>query len=158
MESQFMKIIVEICKLCQVIIPAIRIRDQQINSVTKLEIESRKPNISETFSETDLFDFFCQMIVLHKLTLTKCHFPLKCGAQYCLENNFKKYFRPDCRRRPVVAIRSKVFEKNWCNHCDLSLAKVAKSCNHCDLSLAKVAKRCNHCGLSLAKVAKRCYH
>ena len=65
-------------------------------------------------------------------------------------------FRPNCRRRPVVAIRSKVFEKNRCNHFDLSLAKVAKRCNHCDLSLAKVAKRCNHCDLSLAKDAKSC--
>merc|ERR1712035_248897 len=50
------------------------------------------------------------------------------------------------------------FEKNCCNHCDLRLAKVAKSCIHCDLSLAKVSKRCNHCDLSLAKVAKSCNH
>eukprot|EP00493_Phyllostaurus_siculus_P017222 UN17485 len=38
-------------------------------------------------------------------------------------------FRQDCRRRPVVAIRSKVFEKYRCNHIDLSLLKVAKSYN-----------------------------
>eukprot|EP00493_Phyllostaurus_siculus_P004949 UN04976 len=50
-------------------------------------------------------------------------------------------FRPDCRRRPGVAIQSKVFAKKCLNHLDLSLAKVAKRCNHLDLSLVKVAKK-----------------